>query len=220
MTGGSVLASLSPYIEAGTTAASLLGRLGEGQAGERGAQNAANENADRARASMYGTQQSAASRAKEDEEAGKVTRAQLGITAPSARTRQSILGSLLQNVQDVSFGDTGRVHVPTVSGGLRPSALNAAARASGGELQRQAIDALLSKSDIPESTDFSGALLPPPTATPYTQPGTGESVLSGIGAAGNITEAILKSLRRQTPTSGRTPQSNFTENPDLGYMGG
>jgi hypothetical protein len=209
VTGGSVLSRLASNPETYSTALGLLGRLGEGQAGERGAENTFALQQEALRNSQFNTQQTAASRAKEDEEAGKIARSQLGISAPSARAHQALLGSLIRNIQPVSFSNTGRVHVPTVSGGLTPAAIDAGARGAGGELERQAIDALLSKSDIPSSTDFSSALMTPPAQTPYQDPGTGESVLSGIGTAANITQAILASLKKKSaqPSSsiGATP---------------
>jgi hypothetical protein len=212
---GSVLTNLASDPNTYATGLGMLGRLGEGQAGEREAENAAAASADRLRGSLFGTEQGASTHATDAEEDAKRYRAQLGITAPTARTKQALLGSLIQNMQPVSFGDTGRVKVPTMTGGLTPAAISEATRGAGGELERQAIDALLSGSDMPSDTDFQAARLPAPQVTPYQGPGTGESILSGLGASSSMLQAILANQKKNS-----TSPPSFEQSDELGYMGG
>lgn len=156
--------------------------------------------------SRYGIQQGATQNALGQQSAEGLQRAQLGLQAPNVRARQSILGSLMQNMQPVTVEPSPNVrgHVPKISGGLTPAALDPMTRQHGGELMKAALQAQLSGSDVPTATNFrggvmqapaptdfrSGVLQPPPSTdytrglieppamTGYQQPGRLESILS------------------------------------------
>lgn len=169
----------------------LFGGAAKGQTQERAAQNdAAQASANRA-TSQYGIQQGAMNNLLGQQEQSTLNRAQMGISAPSARMKQAILGSLLQNVQDAKVTPPAGVNMAQLSGGLKPSTLSAATRAGGGELEKQALMALMSKSDVPAATDFVGkGLLTPPASPDYKSAGTGESLLSLLGLLGGVGGAI------------------------------
>jgi len=200
--GGGVLSSLMSNPETYSTLAGLLGAAGKGAGAERAGQNAFQSDQDRLAANIFGAQQTASSRALEAEEAGKLNRAQLGISAPQARTQQSVLGSLIQNIQPVKVNVPDRVKGSLVSysGGLNPGLLNDLARQSGAELQNQAHAALLDKSDVPAPTDFKSGLVTPPQPTPYQEPGGFESGASAGATAASIGGLLASLLAQRNKT--------------------
>jgi hypothetical protein len=138
----------------------------------------------------YAAEQNAMLTAGSMAEAARLDRAKLGIEAPAARTGQALWGDLIQNLQDAKLTGMGS-HIPKVgiSGGLRPSAVSAAGRnAAGGALQAQAMQALLSGSDVPEMPDFSKLVLDPPDATPLPQAGKEDSWLNTLATIGAIAQ--------------------------------
>lgn len=181
---------LIPLIAA---AGSALGGAASGSAKEREAQNSAAATQDRARADIYGTQQSALANLLQMMESGALNRAQLGVSAPKERARQLAYGSILQNVQPfkVTPPSGSRVKIPTVSGGLNPSALSAMARAGGGELQRQGLLAMLTGSDVPKMPNYAQqGMLTPPELSKMKQAGKFESIAGaaglGLGTLGSV----------------------------------
>lgn len=178
-------------IPAITAGAGLLGKLfgggAKGSADQRGAENnqALQQNAltanmhnarqnalltaamakDRGAMDRYGTRQGATTSALNSEEAGKLNRARLGLEAPTVRARQSVLGSMMENMQPVRVENmnprlAGRV--PTITGGLSPDALSSTTRAHGRDLQEKAMAAQFSGSDVPGATDFRSGILDAP----------------------------------------------------------
>jgi hypothetical protein len=79
-----------------------------------------------------------------------------------------------------------------MTGGIDPSSLlNAGARAGGGEMQRQALMALLTKSDVPAATDFvRDGTVAGPQMGGYKKPGGMETALSLIGLLGSAGGAM------------------------------
>lgn len=214
-------AAAIPLITAG---AGLLGKIfgagAQGAANQRQADNSQTAQQNALLASLYNTRQSAATNAYNTrqgattnalnaEEAGKLNRAQLGLTAPTMRAKQSILGSMMENMQPVTATNTnprlaGRI--PTINGGLTPAMLSDTTRAHGKELQRAAMEAQFSGSDIPAATNFqSGILDPTLLESPLLQApkgaGTLEKVLGGGGLLGSILGSIGE-LMEERPRSG------------------
>lgn len=142
-------------------------------------------------------------------EAARLDRAKLGMEAPETRTKQALYGDLIQHLGDASITGLG-AHVPSVhiAGGLRPSAISAAGRnAAGSALQAQAMQALLSGSDVPEMPDFSKLVLTPPTATPLPQPTSQDSwlnTLAAIGAAAQGGQQLYNDYRKNKPAQNAT----------------
>jgi hypothetical protein len=175
---------------------SLFGAGAKGAAEARGAENLAQEQRARTLADIYGTQQQAPIQLMQLLERGLQDRAKLALEAPSARLNQLIRGSLLANVQParITGGFSSNVRIPQISGGLSPSALSAAARTGGAEMQRQALLKLFSGQDVPRMPNFAGALVRPPQLPQYKQAGKGESLLGALGIGSNILSAVLGPL--------------------------
>src|SRR5678815_2889698 len=78
-----------------------------------------------------------------------LARKNFSIDAPTRRAGQVSLGDILKNIQDVHLNIAGvDPSAYSVTGGLRPSVLGDLSRQAGGELSKQALEALLNKSDI------------------------------------------------------------------------
>ena len=143
------------------------------------------------------------------QENATMDRAQMGVTAPQARSKQAVLGSLMQNLQPAQIsGLPSGVSMPQMSGGLTPAALSSQARAGGGELQRQALMALLSKSDVPAATNYpETGKIQSPEMLGYKDPGKMESILSAIGLIGSTGGALGELLKKKQapPVDVNTP---------------
>lgn len=174
-----------PAILAG---ASLLGPLlskgGKGAASERFNQNdyQLRQNQQAQGAHQFDVQ--ALLQALQQNERGTMDRAQLGISAPQARAKQALLGSLMQNMQSVKARPPAGVRMG--GGGIDLSALLSGARRAGGALNSQATTALETKSDIPAFTDATARLTKSPTPAGYKGAGKLESVLSGGGLLASL----------------------------------
>lgn len=163
----------------------LMGKAGGGAASERQSANNFAQQQGQLQNQQYGTQQSALANLLNTQQRDSMDRARLGVAAPSQRMRQAVLGSLLQNLQAAKVTPPAGVNMGQMSGGLTPDALSGAVRAGGGELQRQALIALLTGSDMPKSVDYvQQGMLKPPTLPTFKQPGKLESILSAGGLVG------------------------------------
>jgi len=158
--------------------------------------------------------QNATSRALEAGSAEGMDRARLGLQAPSIRARQSVLGSLMKNLQPTRIQSPAgqRGHESSITGGLSASALDPTTRQHGDALMQAALMAQLTGSDVPaatdfksgiqdwkgsvldvpEATDYSKGLLAPPELGGYKRAGKWESVLSGGGILAQILGELLK----------------------------
>jgi hypothetical protein len=164
---------------------SIFGGAAKGKADERMQQNDLISRNNNTQASLHNNKQQALLQLLGLTEGATQDRADRAMSAPAARARQSAMGSLLQNIQPAQIsGLPAGVSIPQMSGGLNPSALNGLARAGGGELQKQALMALLSKSDVPAMPKTEGALLPSPQLQAMKEPGKGESLMSLLGIFG------------------------------------
>lgn len=179
--------------------AGLVGKLfgggAKGAATERANANQFQLGQDQLANQRYGIEQGARTNLSQLQEQATMNRAQLGMMAPKERMKQAILGSLIQRLQSAKVTPPAGVNMAKLSGGIDPSALlNAGARAGGGEMQRQALLALLTKSDVPGQTDYvgSGTLRPPQSGT-YKTAGKGESLLSLLGLVGSAGGALGES---------------------------
>lgn len=159
---------------------SVAGKASQGAAQGREREALLNLDRDRLASQQWqaGNQQQLT--ANQEQSAENRWRALLGIEAPNTRASQVMRGDLMSNVQDV--GVTGLPpQVPRIqfTGGLRPSALGPNARAAGSALSRQALQALLTGSDVPGATDFRSGLTKAPSITPLPEE-------SGWAKAGNV----------------------------------
>jgi hypothetical protein len=185
-------------------ASAIAGKIGKGKADARNQQNQFAQNENQRQAQIHGTQQRSLVDLLGLQENATMDRAQMGVQAPQARAKQALLGSLMQNLQPASLsGLPPGVTMPQMSGGLTPAAINPAARAGGGELQRQALLALLSKSDVPTMTDYPKAgMLPAPVPQGYKDAGKFESIMSAIGAIGAGSGAVYDAYKNRNAEGG------------------
>lgn len=180
-------------LQLATAAGSAAAAASRNRAAGRAAEADLAQSQDRTAASIYNTQQSSILEAARAAEAARLARAQLRLTAPETRARQTGLGDALANVQDARVSRPSHIPNISVSGGLRPSILGPNARAAGQGLSSQALLALLSGSDVPAQQDWSQALIAPPTATELPKASKLDSILniiallgSGAAAAGAV----------------------------------
>ena len=136
---------------------------------QQGATTSALGNQSQEATGRYGIQQGATTTALGNQSQEGLQRARLGMDSGTARARQSIMGSLMANMQPVSVQAQGQVRgrVPVISGGLSASALSPETRQHGAELSKAALMAQLTGSDVPAATDFKGGILNAPAATDF-----------------------------------------------------
>jgi hypothetical protein len=170
----------------------IAGGAGKGAAAERGNQNDFTQMQNQQALSKYGIDQSARQNLLGQQEQATLNRAQLGMQAPNVRMKQALLGSLIQNMQSAKITPPSGIRMGQMTGGIDPSSLlNAGARAGGGEMQRQALMALLTKSDVPAATDFvRDGTVAGPQMGGYKKPGGMETALSLIGLLGSAGGAM------------------------------
>jgi hypothetical protein len=152
-------------------------------------------------------------------DAQALQRAQFGIDAASARAKQAAYGDQLQNIQDVNIDfapRTGALPKFNIAGGLRPSNFGPNARQAGGELSRQALLALMNKSDVPAAS----AAVDLPTIGGYTHAGAGEKTLQGIGLGGSLWGALqpaLEGIGQSSQPKMGTPGAPILSPGDVAY---
>lgn len=101
-------------------------------------------------------------------------------SVPSTYASQAARGGLQANAQDASIsGLPSYIHVPTLSGGLRPSALGPNSQAAGAQLSKQALQNLLNPQQYKPLE-----LTPPPNAS------AGANALGYLGLAGSVAGAF------------------------------
>lgn len=171
----------------------LLGKAGGGSAKER--QNANNfqlQNNQLAQ-SAHNADTNAMLAGLQQNEGAKMNRAQLGITAPQARMKQALLGSLIQNARTAKYTPPAGVRMGQVSGGFDLDTLiNALGRKAGGTLQSQATSALETGSDIPAYEDATARLTKSPVPSGYQKAGKMESLMSGGGLLAGLLGAVMQ----------------------------
>ncbi len=195
-TGGASLTGLLGSI------GKVAGNAAQGAATQRTNQNELTQRQNSLLAQLFGINQNAQTNALEGQSRERLGQGNLdleqrkfSLAAPSARASQAVRGSLIQNLQPVSFsGLPSRISssIPTITGGLTPAAISPEARQAGGLLTRQAImDMLKGDSFAPQTpTDFQGGVLHSPQMAALQDPGKLESILGAIGLIGGIGGAV------------------------------
>lgn len=188
-----------------TAGAGLLGKiLGGGAKGAADNRNQQNQNIasqNMRDASVFNTQQNAASNLSALDERALMDRAQMGVTAPAARTKQALLASLIANHRPTSVQAPAGIRQGTVTGGVMDG-IGAGGKAAGAELLAQAMAALKSGSDIPEAANYrESGTIAAPKPMELEGPGMMESVLSGGSLLGSIIGGLGQVVngRRQAP---------------------
>lgn len=188
LTGGASLMAL-PTILGG--AAGALGSIGNVASGA--AQGSANQRGSDAQLqALY--QQLAMQAARDQANFGQqgardafqsqLDAAKFGATEQQRGAKNQILAQLLGNAQDINISglpERFAGKVPTITGGLRPSAL-------GGN--REALMAALTQKGPEMPTFTPGAPYEPPAALTPPRAGTGEKVLGGIGLGSSLLGAL------------------------------
>ena len=176
---------------------SVFGGAGQGQAAERQSQNDFLQRENQMRLGQYSTQQQALLSLLGLDEKATMDRAQLGIQAPSSRTKQAVIGSLLARLQPTRIQAPAGINVGKVSGGLSGAMGGGGMRAAGNALQMQALKALLSGSDVPQAGNYTQrGMVQAPQMQGYKSAGKGESLLSALGLAGGLAGG-LQQMRPQ-----------------------
>lgn len=180
------------WIPAMMAASAIASKIAASRAAKRQEDQRNNQISDVTKTTQYSTQQQAVLNALQAAEKAGLDRAQLdlirrqfGLNATDQRMRQATRGGLLANVQDVQVSHP-RANIPTITGGIRPSALGKDARDMGALVARQALmDQMKGDTfaDVP-GQDWTGAVLPKPGVTPGVQPTGLDTALNLIGAAG------------------------------------
>lgn len=119
----------------------------------------------------------------------------LALAAPNDLAGTSVRGDVLANGQDASFsGLNPKIHIPTMTGGLRPSLFSDSTRALGAQMSRQALtDGISGKyttmRDLPS--------VPPATAMPDPSVLQGFLAKTGIAAGlGSTAGGLLAALKK------------------------
>lgn len=184
----------------------IAGDAGGGAAGQRQGENALINQRNALKANLYNTQQGATSRAYENQSAEGLQRAQLGITSDRERARQSMLGSLMKNLQTSQVSSSNprlAGKIPTFSGGLQASSvIDPMTRAQGQGLMSKALSAQQTGSDVPAATNFLASVLTPPELDALKKSGLLEKILGGLGLAGSLiggAGAVAGAAKPKTP---------------------
>ncbi len=122
-------------------------------------------------------------------------RRQFGLNAPGQRAGNAVRGDILSRAQDVSIGGLGpNVHVPTISGGLRPSMFSGATRELGTNMTNQA----LAGQQAGDQFDPLTYQAPPPVPglTGLPQAGAIDSILNTTGLVSTGLDAFSQYLAR------------------------
>jgi hypothetical protein len=186
----------------------VAGLAGGGAGAQRQDENDLIGQRNNQRAAMYNTAQGATSRAYENQSQEGLQRAQLGITSDRERARQSILGSLMKNLQtsQVSSSNPSLAgKIPSYSGGMQASAVLAPmTRQQGQGLMGKALSAQQTGSDVPAATNFLASVLTPPELEALKKSGLLEKILGGVGLGGSLISAA-GAMSKPKPSSGPPP---------------
>lgn len=192
---------LGAILGAVTGLGSILGGGGKGAAAERQNQNDFIQRENQMRLQQQAAQQQALLSLLGLDERATMDRAQLGIQAPSARAKQAVIGSLLARMTPAQVTPPAGVNMAKISGGAAGALGNPQMQAAGNALSAQALQALLSKSDVPAAANYrQQGMVAPAQMAPYKSAGKGESLMSALGLGGGIA-GILGGLKKKPPVS-------------------
>lgn len=127
---------------------------------------------------------------------------QFNLEAPGQRVGQVARGDILSSMQDAAPTGDPRID-KFAGGGLRPSAFGASSRQAGGELQRQALMALMSGSD-----KITPQLSTLPKAGKLETLGGISGLIGGLAGAaqeGGLLDLLRRRSVAQMPQSGLLP---------------
>ncbi len=220
-TGGATLAALpiinafdSPAGAAAGTIGAAAGGAGAGRAqgriDEAGIQQRQDQNMlERARLASLNTAD--LNRFNLDKATQDLANKKFGLEAPGMRAGNAVRGDILANAQDATIapGTLGpNVHVPTISGGLRPSMFSDSTRQLGGLMSSQALAGQQAGDQFDPLTYQSPD--PIPGLTPLPQSNGVDTFLNTAGVVGTGMDAFLQWLKRYQATKPPTSTPPFT----------
>ena len=184
--------------------------------------------------------QGATSRALEGQSQEGIELAKLGLTAPSVQAKQSIMGSLMKNMQPRQFTAPARQagHLTQMRGGMSPANLDPGTRELGAKMIEAALkdpNANIPKAtdfmggvqdwkstvlDQPEATDYSKGLMKPPELKGYENAGKGESGMSLAGIIGGLGGELLPALLAGGGGGGGKAPITLSNQMPMPYSGG
>ena len=183
---------------------SVLGGAAKGASTGRQQETVNNATQDTQRTTQYGINQQAILDALKQAESANMNRANLDLSqrkftldAPTTRMQQSARGSMLANAQDVSVSHP-RAHIPTITGGARPSALSPETRQLGALVARQTLMNQMKGDtfDAVPQQNWQGGVVAPPGVTPQPQ-ASGLEKWGGIaGILGNLAGAGVSTYQQ------------------------
>lgn len=123
------------------------------------------------------------------------------LSAPGTLANQSVRGDILANSQDASFsGLNPKIHMPTMTGGLRPSMMSDSTRALGAQMSRNAL------ADSTSGKYTTMAPLPTiPGATPLPEANAYDKILQGTATGAGFLDA-LKGVQMPGGVDAGSPQ--------------
>lgn len=191
-------------IPALTGLASVLGGASKGASEGRQQETLNNATQDSQKTTQYGINQQAILDALKQAESANMNRANLDLSqrkfaldAPTTRMQQSARGSMLANAQDLQISHP-RANIPTITGGMRPSALTPETRQLGALVARQTLMNQMKGDtfDAVPQQDWQGGVVAPPGVTPQPQ-ASGLEKWGGIaGILGNLAGAGVSAYQQ------------------------
>lgn len=198
------MAFMIPLMLGAAALGKVLGNAGKSASDARQTTTQNNAVQDAQRTSQYGINQDALQAALKAAEQANMDRAKLdlqqrqfGLDAPTTRMNQSARGSMLANAQDLQISHP-RANIPTITGGIRPSALSADTRQLGALVARKALmDQMAGDTFSPvEQQNWTGSVLTPPGVTPQPQASGFEKVAGVAGLLGGLAGAVTGTQRQ------------------------
>lgn len=198
------MAFMIPLMLGAAALGKVLGGASQGASAGRQIETQNNATQDTQRTTQYGINQQAILDALKQAESANMNRATLdlnqrnfALNAPTTRMSQSARGSMLANAQDLQISHP-RANIPTITGGMRPSALSPETRQLGALVARQTLlDQMKGDTfDAVPQQNWQGGVVAPPGVTPQPQ-ASGLEKWGGIaGILGNLAGAGVSTYQQ------------------------
>lgn len=198
------MAFMIPLMLGAAALGKVLGGASQGASAGRQLETQNNATQDTQRTTQYGINQQAILDALKQAESANMNRATLdlnqrnfALNAPTTRMSQSARGSMLANAQDLQISHP-RAHIPTITGGMRPSALSPETRQLGALVARQTLMSQMKGDtfDAVPQQNWQGGVVAPPGVTPQPQ-ASGLEKWGGIaGILGNLAGAGVSTYQQ------------------------
>lgn len=200
--GGSSILGTAGAMAGGASAGRAQGRIDEAGIQQRQDQNML----ERARLASLNTAD--ANRFAIDKSTADLAQRKFGLEAPGQRAGNAVRGDILAHAQDATVDPSSlgpNVHVPTISGGLRPSMFSDSTRSLGGLMSSQALSDQQAGDHFDPLTYQAPA--PVPGLTPLPQSGVADTFLNTAGSVGTGMDAFLQWLQRYKASQPQQPRS-------------